>query len=106
MYKDLEGSPIKPKSSRSKIRAVTKEDEEEMNHLVNITKEAKEYQPPDPEVFQKPLRKVKTNRVQKLDDICLKPRSPPKVAMRLRIPLCERNYSFRNREALKSKDIF
>lgn len=108
-YKDLESSPLKTKPSkhaRSKIRTVTKEDEEEMNHLVNITKEAKEYKPPEPDVFQKPMRKIKTNKSQRFQDIQLKSRSPPKVAMHLRVPLCDRNYSFRNRDGLKMKDTF
>lgn len=106
VYKDMDESPIKQfpvRQPRSKI--LTKEEEEELNHLSNITKETKEVKDSEEEDYQKPMRKVKTNRIQKYEDICLKPRSPPKVAMRLRIPLCERNYSLRNREAMRNKDI-
>ena len=105
-YKDPEESPKKPLYSKSKSRKVTKEDEEEMHHLVNITKEAKEYQPAEPDVFQKPMRKIKTNKIQKLENVHMKPRSPAKVAMRLRIPLCDRNYSFRSRDSFRTKDAF
>lgn len=108
VYKDLQESPIKVIPVSARNRGVTKEDEEEMDHLINITKEAKDYQPKEVEEedLQKPMRKVKTNKVQKYEDLHMKPRSPPKVAVRLRIPLCERNYGFRNRESLKNKDIF
>ena len=105
-YKDPEESPKKPLYSKSKSRKVTKEDEEEMHHLVNITKKGKLYQPPGLDVFQKPMRKIKTNKIQKFKNVHVKPRSSAKVAVRLRIPLCDRDYSFRSRETLRTKGKF
>lgn len=109
MYKDIEESPIKGYPvKKQKARGISKEDEEELEHLLNITKQTKEPMLKEDieEEIQKPLRKVKPNRAPRFEETDSYDRSPSKVAVRLRVPLTERNYGFRNRESLKTKEIF
>lgn len=109
VYKDMDESPIKGKPNKiEKSRGISKEDEAELEHLINITKAAKEPMKeedcePEP---KKVMRKVKTNRPQAFVVKEKDRRSPAKVAVHQRIPQSDRNYSFRNREMLKSKEVF
>lgn len=104
IYRDLEDeSPIKsfaPKVERYK--GLSKEEEDELDHLMCLTKI--EPEPPEPTIT-KPMRKVKMNRMKEIEDLNMAQRSPSKVAVRLRIPKEDRSYGFRNRDDLKSKPI-
>ena len=106
-FRDIEESPIKPYPVKSeRCRGITKEDEAELEHTINITKSAKEPKEDDEDEPIKPMRKIKTNnKIYKYQDLSLCQRSPSKVAVRLRVPLQDRNYSFRNRDLLKTRDI-
>lgn len=105
VYKDIEESPLKRYPVKiEKSRGISKEDEAELEHLINITKTAKEPMKEEESEPKKAMRKVKPNRNQRYEQSS--ERSPAKVAVHLRVPLTDRNYSFRNRDSLKLKDIF
>lgn len=105
---DVEESPIKGFPVKvERIKGISKEDEAALEHLINITKSNKtpmkqEDTEPEP---KKAMRKVKLNKKQRYECESSE-RSPAKVSVHLRIPLTERQYGFRNRDGLKSKDIF
>ncbi len=103
IYRDADDeSPIKFIPKVERFKGLSKEEEEELDQLVNLTHIEPDI--PEPEL-NKPMRKVKTNRMKAIEDLNMAQRSPSKVAVRLRTPKEERSYSFRNREDIKSKAI-
>ena len=107
VYRDQSASPTPKKKSQVKAEkpnALSPEEEEELNQLVNLNDFIVRKQPDVEDIPSKPTKKVKQNRVKSID-LNLSQRSPSKVATYLRIPLTERNYSFRNRDELKNKII-
>lgn len=107
VYRDQSASPTPKKTSHARVeraKGLTLEEEQELNQLVNLNEIVGIEKPDENDVTPKPTKKVKQNRMKSID-LQLCQRSPSKVAMRLRIPLTDRNYSFRNREVLKNKVI-
>lgn len=108
VYKDLDESPIKAPMKVERHRGISKEDAEQLEHLINITKVAKEPMKEEEreETPKKAVRKVKLNRSKAFLVKDRADKSPAKVAVHLRVPLTDRNYSFRNRDDIKAKELF
>lgn len=105
-FRDLNEShsPIKPVQAKvERFKGLSKEEEEELNHLVNLTKD-NEKQDEEEDAVSKKMKRVKPNRQPKIE-LRLKTRSPSKVAVRLRVPKTDRSYGLRNRDEVRLKSV-
>jgi hypothetical protein len=105
-FRDLNEShsPIKPMEQRiERFKGLSKEDEAEMDHLINLTKDNEKQDEEEADVSKK-MKRVKPNKQPKIE-VNLKPKSPSKVAVRLRIPKTDRSYGLRNREEVRLKSV-
>lgn len=105
-FRDLDESrsPIKPVQPKvERFKGLSREEEAELDHLVNLTKDNENQDEDDPSLTKK-LKRVKHSRRPHIE-LRLKPRSPSKVAVRLRVPKTDRSYGLRNREEVRLKSV-
>ncbi len=105
-FRDLNEShsPIKPVQPKiERFKGLSREEEAELDHLVNLTKDNEVQEEEDADLSKK-MKRVKPNRQPKIE-MRLKPKSPSKVAVRLRIPKTDRSYGLRNREEVRLKSV-
>lgn len=99
-------SPLQPlRSSTIRSRRMTIEDEDAMNHILNITKDARQCEYNTDHVYAKQTRKIKTNRIDKCEMLCDKPRSQSKTNVRPRDSGSVNRYILRNRDSLRLKEF-